>query len=59
LHKSAAVGIKMEVTRIDAGFKLSQNRDDEDYQNIIAELEKRLDEMSREVGKAMKEKRAV
>lgn len=52
-----AVGIKMEVTRIDAGFKLSQNRNDEDYQNIIAELEKRPDEMSHGVGKAMKEKR--
>lgn len=54
-----AVGIKMDVTRMDAGFKLSQNRDDEDYQNIIAELEKRPDEMSHEVGRAMKEKRTV
>ncbi|HNB54927.1 MAG TPA: FMN-binding negative transcriptional regulator, partial [Anaerolineales bacterium] len=54
-----AVGIKMDVMRIDAGFKLSQNRNDEDYQNIITKLDKRPDEMSHGVGKAMKEKRAL
>mgnify|MGYP001295621539 CR=1 FL=1 len=54
-----AVGIQMEVTRIDAGFKLSQNRNAEAYQNIIAELQKRPDEMSHGVGNAMKEKRPL
>lgn len=51
-------GFAVDVTRIDAGYKLSQNRNDEDHENIIAELEKRGDENSVEVAKGMREKRA-
>lgn len=51
------VGFAIDVTRIDAGYKLSQNRNDEDHQNIIRELEKRGDEESAKVAKAMREKR--
>ncbi len=50
-------GFALEVTRIDAGYKLSQNRNDEDHKNIIHELEKRGDADSLEVAKGMKEKR--
>ncbi len=50
-------GFALNVTRIDAGYKLSQNRDDEDHENIICELEKRGDENSKEVAKGMQEKR--
>ena len=51
------VGFAMEVTRIDAGYKLSQNRDDESYGNIVSELEKREDENSLSVAEEMKKNR--
>ena len=51
------VGFAIDVTRIDAGYKLSQNRNDEDHENIIRELEKRGDADSAKVAKAMREKR--
>lgn len=51
------VGFAIDVTRIDAAHKLSQNRNDEDYETIIRELNKREDEDSQEVAKAMREKR--
>ena len=51
------VGFAMEVTRIDAGYKLSQNRDDESYGNIVEELEKREDENSLSVAEEMKRRR--
>ncbi len=50
-------GFALDVTRIDAGYKLSQNRSDEDHENIIRELEKRGDENSKEVAKGMQAKR--
>ena len=50
-------GFALDVTRIDAGYKLSQNRNDEDHESIIHELEGRGDENSAEVANAMKEKR--
>jgi transcriptional regulator len=46
-------GFVLEVTRIDAGYKLSQNRDDESYGTIVEELEKRGDENSAGVAEAM------
>jgi transcriptional regulator len=51
------VGFAIDVTRIDAGYKLSQNRNDEDHENIVRELNKREDEDSIRVAKAMREKR--
>ena len=51
------VAFQVEATRIEANFKLSQNRNDEDYQNIIVQLEKRADEMSHGVAQAMKRQR--
>jgi transcriptional regulator len=50
-------GFALQVTRMDAAYKLSQNRDDESHQNIIHELERRGDNDSAEVARAMKEKR--
>lgn len=46
-------GFALEVTRIDAGYKLSQNRDDESYGTIVEELEKRGDENSAGVAREM------
>jgi transcriptional regulator len=54
---SGTVGFQVEVTRIEANYKLSQNRDDEDYHNIIERLNEREDEMSHKVAEAMKVKR--
>lgn len=51
------VAFQIEVTRIEANYKLSQNRNDEDYQNIVAKLEAREDEMSHGVAEAMRQNR--
>jgi len=51
------VAFQIEVTQIEANYKLSQNRDEEDYHNIISHLEGREDEMSHEVASAMKRMR--
>ena len=48
------VAFQIEVTGIEANYKLSQNRDDEDYHQIVTRLEEREDEMSHEVAEAMK-----
>lgn len=50
-------GFALSVTRIDAAYKLSQNRDDESYTNIVRELEKRSDDASHEIAQEMKQKR--
>ncbi|PWB72512.1 MAG: protease [Anaerolineales bacterium] len=54
---NGTVGFQILVTRIEANYKLSQNRDDEDYNNIIAQLEKRIDNSSQAIARAMKEVR--
>jgi transcriptional regulator len=51
------VGFAIDVTRIEAGYKLSQNRNDEDHENIVRELDNRKDEVSVKVARAMREKR--
>ncbi|MCE9645289.1 MAG: FMN-binding negative transcriptional regulator [Chloroflexi bacterium] len=50
-------GFAVQVTEIEAGYKLSQNRDDQDHAAIIRELEKRGDDGSAGVAKAMRGKR--
>lgn len=59
VHKEmkGVFGFAIDITRIDAGYKLSQNRNDEDHENIVRELDKRGDKDSAEVAKAMREKR--
>jgi transcriptional regulator len=51
------VGIRIEITKIESSFKLSQNRDDKNYHGIVKELEKRTDDGSHQVAKAMKKLR--
>jgi transcriptional regulator len=51
------VGFAIDVSRIEAGYKLSQNRTDEDHQNIVRELDKRSDDASVMIARAMREKR--
>lgn len=50
-------GFALEVTRLDAASKLSQNRDDESYASIISHLEERGDDASAGIAKEMKERR--
>jgi transcriptional regulator len=50
-------GFAMEVTRLDAGYKLSQNRNDEDHANIVTRLNQREDEDSKQVAEAMRQQR--
>ena len=49
------VAFEIEVTEIQAAFKLSQNRNEKDWQNIIQELETIGTENAHNVAKAMKE----
>jgi transcriptional regulator len=51
------VGLEISITRIEASYKLSQNRDDENYNNVIHELEKRKDENASQVASIMKKNR--
>ena len=53
---NGTVGFAVDVTRMDAGYKLSQNRNDEDHANIIRELEGRGDVNSMEVAEEMKKR---
>jgi transcriptional regulator len=51
------VSFEIEITAIQSVKKLSQNRDDKNYKNIISELEKTNDNQSIEVAKAMQKNR--
>jgi transcriptional regulator len=51
------VAFQIEVTRMEANYKLSQNRDDENYRSIVAHLEERTDDLSHAVAEAMKRNR--
>jgi transcriptional regulator len=54
---NGVVGLAVDVTRIEAGYKLSQNRGDEDHANIIRELEKLGDDDSKKVAEEMRQNR--
>lgn len=53
------VGFKMSIDKVEAAFKLSQNRDDEDYENIIKELTDSGDPMSTLIAEEMSRLRKV
>jgi len=53
-YMKGIVGFRIEIEKIEGKWKLSQNRDDEDYQNIIHELEKLEDVNARLVAEEMK-----
>lgn len=56
-NMQAIFAFAMQVTRLEAAYKLSQNRDDEDHANILGELEQRQDTYSSQIAKAMREER--
>jgi len=49
------VAFEIVVTRVEAKFKLSQNRHANDYANIITQLKQREDALSRQVAEAMQQ----
>ena len=57
LQARGIISFEIEITSIEAMKKLSQNRDDKNYQNIISKLEKSNDFQSIEVAKEMKKNR--
>lgn len=50
------VGFKIKVEEVQAADKLSQNRNDEDYNNIINKLYEENDGQSKAVAEAMKKR---
>lgn len=48
------IGFEVTIERMEASYKLSQNRDEKNHANIIAELEKRSDENSVAVANEMR-----
>ena len=53
------VGIEISIEEVQASAKLSQNRDDQNYKNIVNELEKSLYPLDQEVAEEMKKRRFV
>lgn len=51
------VAFEIEITNLEAQKKLSQNRDDKNYRNIITELEKTKENKALAVAEAMKKNR--
>jgi len=48
------VGFEIKIERIEAVKKMSQNRNEKDYQNIISQLDQRDDAPSKAVSEEMK-----
>ena len=53
------MGFQVKATRVEGNFKLSQNRDDEDYVHVIQHLEERGDEQSVAIAEQMMKNRKV
>jgi transcriptional regulator len=51
------VAFEIEVTHMEANYKLSQNRDDENYRSIVSHLGARTDDLSHGVAEAMRKNR--
>lgn len=51
------VAFEIEITNLEAQKKLSQNRDDKNYRNIITELEKTKENQALAIAEAMKKNR--
>lgn len=51
------VGFKVHITEIQAAYKLSQNRDKEDYHNIVQHLSNSEDSAQQRLSKSMKGRR--
>ena len=52
------VGLEIKITRLEASFKLSQNRKPQDHQTIIEKLEKQGDEHAVNIAAAMRKNKS-
>ena len=59
LQAKGIISFEIEITSIEAQKKLSQNRDDKNYQTIISELEKTNDNQAVAVAEEMKKNRKL
>lgn len=50
-------GFTIDITRLEASYKLSQNRDDLNHASIIQHLQERTDEASHEIAESMRKQR--
>lgn len=53
----AIVGFEIKISEVEAAYKLSQNRDAEDYDNIIKHLEDENNDGSKSVAEAMRKRK--
>jgi len=51
------VGFKIRITEIQAAYKLSQNRKEADYKNIVSELESKDNPLEKDTAAIMKDRR--
>lgn len=51
------VGFEISIDEVQASFKLSQNRDQKNYENVVAELHKSDDQQAQNVAQIMSERR--
>ncbi len=58
-HLRGLVAFKIKIDKIDASWKLSQNRDDKNYLEIIKKLRERGDEMSMNIANEMEKNREI
>ncbi len=58
-HIKGIIGFEIKIERMEGAKKLSQNRDDKNYGNIVSELEKAGDENSVEIAAHMRRLRKV
>lgn len=56
---NGVIGFAVDVTHVDAGYKLSQSMSDEDRKNIVSELDQRGDEYSMEIAKSIREQNSA
>ncbi len=57
-HFKGLVGFSMKIERIESSYKLSQNRKDHDYHNVISQLENTGDAGSKAIANQMKKLRS-
>lgn len=56
-YLKAIRGFKIEIVKMEGAWKLSQNRNEKDYKNVIVELEKSSDPGALEVAREMKKRK--
>ena len=58
-HLNGLIAFEISIDRIDAAYKLSQNRSDRDYQEIIERLRASGDPLDQAIAEDMKKMRSL